>query len=99
MVTLSEVKDYLGIDYSDRMVDANINALIQTAGAYLVGSIGQDYPEDDPRAKTLSLIIIADLYDNRGTSGNDKVNAHVVKMVNDFALQLKLEMRGAANEI
>jgi len=65
VVTVDEVLNYLGIDYADDMVTNNINRAINTADAYLKGSIGNNYPLDDPRAKELALIIIADLYDNR----------------------------------
>lgn len=91
VVTIDEVKNYLGIDYSDTMVDANINRLINTADAYLKGSIGQDYPVQDPRSKELALIIIGDLYDNRMVS--QQITMKTRKLVDDMSLQLRLEMR------
>ena len=91
MPTTQEVMDYLGIDYTDEMVTRNINRLIQTANSWLKGAIGTDYPADDPRAKELALIVISDLYDNRGTV--EKVSGNVRRLVDDFALQLRLEMR------
>ena len=91
MLTTQEVMDYLGIDYTDEMVTRNINRLIQTANSWLKGAIGTDYPADDPRAKELALIVISDLYDNRGMA--EKVSGNVRRLVDDFALQLRLEMR------
>lgn len=91
VVSVQEVKDYLGIDYTDSMVTSNINRLISTADAYLKGSIGANYPVNDPRAKDLALIIISDLYDNRGLGGT--VHSNVRKLVDDFSLQLRLELR------
>lgn len=91
MPTTQEVMDYLGIDYTDEMVTRNINRLIQTANSWLKGAIGTDYPADDPRAKELALIVISDLYDNRGMA--EKVSGNVRRLVDDFALQLRLEMR------
>lgn len=91
MLTTQEVMDYLGIDYTDEMVTWNINRLIQTANSWLKGAIGTDYPADDPRAKELALIVISDLYDNRGMA--EKVSGNVRRLVDDFALQLRLEMR------
>lgn len=97
MPTEQEVINYMGIDYADDMVKANINRAIMTADAYLKGAIGKDYPKDDPRAKELSLIFIADLYDNRGVI--EKVSGNVRRLVDDMILQLKLELMRSAEEV
>lgn len=91
VVTIEEVKAYLGIDYADDMVNANIERAINTANAYLTGSIGNDYPTDDPRAKELALIIISDLYDNRGLQST--ISGNTRRLVDDLSLQLRLELR------
>lgn len=91
VVTIEEVKAYLGIDYADDMVNANIERAIDTANAYLKGSIGNDYPTDDPRAKELALIIISDLYDNRGLQST--ISGNTRRLVDDLSLQLRLELR------
>lgn len=97
MPTEQEVMNYMGIDYADDMVKANINRAISTADAYLKGAIGENYPKDDPRAKELSLIFIADLYDNRGVI--EKVSGNVRRLVDDMILQLKLELMRSAEEV
>lgn len=91
VVTIEEVKAYLGIDYADDMVNANIERAINTTNAYLKGSIGNDYPTDDPRAKELALIIISDLYDNRGLQST--ISGNTRRLVDDLSLQLRLELR------
>lgn len=96
VVSLDEVKDNLGIDYADEMVERNINRAIKTADAYLKGSIGENYPTEDPRAKELALIIISDLYDNRGL--NSTVSGNTRRLVDDLSLQLRLELRRGSNE-
>jgi hypothetical protein len=96
VVSVDEVKDYLGIDYADEMIERNINRAIKTADAYLKGSIGENYPIDDPRAKELALIIISDLYDNRGF--NSTVSGNTRRLVDDLSLQLRLELRRGSNE-
>lgn len=93
VVTIDEVLAYLGIDYADDMVTKNINRIIKTADSYLKGSIGKNYPAEDPRAKEIALIVISDLYDNRGMSEN--VSYRTRQLVNDFSLQLRLDLRGA----
>lgn len=92
MITVADLKNYLGIDYADEMVEKNLERLIKTADSYLKGAVGNDYPTDDPRANELALIVAADLYDNRDLSA--KVSNNVRNLVNDFLIQLKLETRG-----
>ena len=92
MVTPKQVKDYLGIDYADKMIEANIKRAIKTADSYLKGAIGENYPQKDPRAVELALIVIADLYENREMSA--KVSNNTRRLVADFSMQLKLEMQG-----
>lgn len=95
MPTVDDVLAYLGIDYADDMITRNIERSIKTADAYLTGAIGAGYPVDDPRAKELALLFISDLYDNRGVI--EKVNGNIRRLVDDFMLQLKLELRGSVN--
>ena len=97
VVQAQDVYNYLGIDYADAMVTANVTRAISTADAYLKGAVGADYPVDDPRAKELALIFIADLYDNRGML--EAVNKNVRRLVDDFLLQLRLELRRATNDV
>ena len=96
VVSVEEVLAYLGIDYSDDMVNTNIERTIKTADAFLKGSIGVDYPVTDPRSKELALIIISDLYDNRGLSST--VSGNTRRLVEDLSLQLRLELRRGSNE-
>ena len=91
MVTITDVKNYLGIDYSDEMIDANINRMIKSADSYLKGAIGEDYPSEDPRAVELALMIISDLYDNRDLA--DKSSGNVRRFIQDATFQLKLELQ------
>jgi uncharacterized phage protein (predicted DNA packaging) len=91
LVSITDVKNYLGIDYSDEMIDANINRMIKSADSYLKGAIGEDYPSNDPRAVELALMIISDLYDNRDLA--DKSSGNVRRFIQDATLQLKLELQ------
>ena len=96
VVSVDEVLAYLGIDYSDDMVNKNIERIIKTADAYLKGSIGENYPVEDPKSKELALIIISDLYDNRGL--NSTISGNTRRLVEDLSLQLRLELRRGSNE-
>lgn len=95
VVTVDEALSYVGIDYADDMVNSNITRAIKTADAMLKGSIGEDYPIEDPRAKELALIIVSDLYDNRGLTST--VSGNTRRLVEDFSLQLRLELRRRSN--
>lgn len=96
MPTRDEVLAYLGIDYADDMANKNVDRCIKTADAYLKGSIGKNYPTDDPRIKELALIFISDLYDNRGMI--EKVAGNVRRLVDDMSLQLRLELSASKSE-
>ncbi len=95
VVTIDEALAYLGIDYADDMVRNNIGRTIKTADAYLKGSVGEDYPVDDPRSKELALIIVSDLYDKRGLVST--ISGNTRKLVDDLSLQLRLELRRGVN--
>lgn len=97
VVTVEDVKAYLGIDYADDMVNANITRAINTADAYLKGSIGNDYPTEDPRVKELALIIVDDLYSNRGSQSTN-ITGNCKRLVDDMSLQLRLELRRGSHE-
>lgn len=89
MLTLEEVKNYLRVDFNDD--DTLIGSLMVAADEYLEASIGAGYNKESERAKTLSLIVISDLYDNRQLG--EKVSNNVRRLVDDFSLQLRLGLR------
>ena len=91
-----EVLDYLGIDYADDKTLKNINSAIKTADLILKGSIGENYPKEDERAKELAKMIVEDLYDNRGLK--DTISGNTRKLVDDISWQLRLELRRSNNE-
>lgn len=96
MPTLNEALQYLGIDYDDDMVTANVNRALTTAEVILRGTVGNDvetYLPDDPRVKELVLIYLDDLYSDRGV--NAKVSGATRRLVADMELQLRLELRRA----
>lgn len=88
MLTLEEVKEELGIDFSDH--DKRLTRYIKLAKEWLDGAIN-NYNENDERAKQLALLIIEDLYDRN--SNNVKENTTISKLKNDFIMQLQNEAR------
>lgn len=96
VLTVDDVKDYLSIDVVDDMVENNINRCINTADTFLKGAIGDNYPVEDARCKELALMIVSDLYDNRGIY--TQVSANERKLFESIAWQIRLELRRRERE-
>jgi hypothetical protein len=90
-LSVLDVKDYLGIDFTDEATDHLLSALMYTADAYMRGALGANYPSDDERVKMVEKIIISDLYDHRDLS--DKVSGATRRVVDSMLQQVRLEMR------
>lgn len=91
VVSIQDVYDFIPIDEPDESIRRNVKRLIGTADVYLKGAIAENYPKDDYRAQQSALLIIKELYLNNSTT--DSMNNNVKKLVDDFCLQLKQEMR------
>lgn len=98
MVKIEDLKNYLGIDYVDDMITANLERSLKTADAFLMGSIGKAYPKDDARAEELTLVVAGELYENRGMMLSGSVSNTTRKMVDDLSQQLRLELGSGLNE-
>ena len=99
MPTIQEALHYLGIDYADDMVTANVTRALETAKKVLQGSVGEDvetYLPNDSRVKELVLMYLNDLYSERGASA--KTNSVIRRIVTDMEWQLRLELRKAKGE-
>lgn len=94
MITLDEAKAYLRIDLPDEKDLAMLQLAIDASDRWMISAVGSCYDEDDPKAKELQLMVIADLYDNRTTTELNQYN--VRRLFYDLALQLRLELRGEA---
>lgn len=90
-LSAQDVKDYLGIDFTDDATDRLIARMLSTADAYMKGALGANYPTGDERVQMVSKIIISDLYDHRDLS--DKVSGATRRLVDSMLLQVRLEMR------
>ena len=96
MPTVNEALIYLGIDYADDVVTANVSRALASAIKTLHGSVGEDvedYMPGDPRAKELVLLYLDDLYSNRGLS--NKAIGSQRRLIADMEWQLRLELRQA----
>lgn len=96
MPTLQDALAYMGIDYEDEAVSANVRRALNTAVQVLHGGVGADveqYLPDDPRIDALVLAYTDDLYSDRGVSA--KVSSATRRMVADMELQLRTELARA----
>ena len=94
MPTVEEALIYLGIDYADDVVTANVARALASAVKTLHGSVGEDieeYMPDDPRAKELALLYLDDLYTNRGLAYKQIGSQR--RLIADMEWQLRLELR------
>lgn len=97
MPTIDEAKEYLGIDYADAVVTANLSRALAAAQRLLHGSVGADvetYLPDDERVAELVLAYTEDLYSERGTVSAKAGNAKRHCVAN-MELQLRLELQKA----
>lgn len=100
MPTLNDALNYMGIDYADAMVSANVQRALDTAKRILKGAVGEDietYLPDDERARELVLMYADDLYSERGVAL--KASAATRKLAADMELQLRLELKRAKEAV
>lgn len=90
VINAGDLKSFLGIDYTDDMIERNIERAINTADGELRESVGENYPVDHPLTKELALIFAGVAYEERDLSGNEE------KRANQIALKLRLYMRRAS---
>lgn len=99
MPTINDALLYLGIDYTDDTVTANVTRALIAARQTVLGAVGDDvdtYLPDDPRVTELILIYMEDLYSQRGASA--KVKNATRKLVLSMESQLRLELARAKEE-
>lgn len=89
-----ELLRYLGIDYADEVVTANVDSAFMDALAYLQSTVGEDVFDllpDDRKVWRLVKIYTQEMYDERGTTST-KANNAKREMVHSLELQLRLEL-------
>lgn len=94
MPTIEAALQYLGIDYADAVVTANVTRALNTAVKTLHGAVGDDVElllPNDARAEELVLIYLDDLYSSRGVSA--KVSGATRQLVHTMEMQLIMELR------
>ena len=95
MPTFEEALDYLGIDYADHVIRQNVQRALDAAVGVIRGAVGEavyDMFPGSPKLKELTLLHVADLYDERNTT-TLKANAVNRRIVDSIEWQLKMELR------
>ena len=92
VVSMQDVFDYLGIDDDeDEMVVRRVRNLRKFAASFLNGSVGKHVNDDNSIAQELALTVIADAYDNRGTTQRVTINTR--KAIDAYSQVLIMEGR------
>lgn len=87
MLTLPEVKQWLRLEESDTTEDALLQTLIKAAEEYIANATGRRDWGDNPIAKLLAQVLIADWYENRGAVG--QVREELRLTVRSLLIQLQ----------
>lgn len=96
MVDNKNAKFYLGIDYADEMVEANVSRAIKSATSLMHGAVGSDvetYLPGDPRIDELVLVYTREVYE--GSNLTEKERSALKQLRADLEPQLLLELRAA----
>lgn len=103
MVTVDELREYIGIDVSDDpLINANLNRALRAAHELVLGAVGRDietYLPGDPRLTALELEYGSEIYNNRGTTSAKAANAQyawIFTMEEQLRLDLRRRKREAA---
>ena len=94
MPTIADALLYLGIDYADEAVMANVTRALNDAKGYLQSAVGADVFDllpEDPKVGRLVLIYLQELYDERGATSAKAGNAKR-EMIHSMEWQLRLEL-------
>ncbi|MEG0324372.1 MAG: hypothetical protein RR619_10275 [Raoultibacter sp.] len=93
IVSVQDVKDYLGLFECDELVERRITSLRKTVAEYLNETVGSHVTDDNAIAKELALVVLDDLYSNRAMD-TGKVSSATRRIVDSMALVLVLAGRG-----
>lgn len=94
LITVEDAKKYARID--NDIDDSIVENLINFAEQYITDALGDNFPREDARIKTVAKCIVNDMYDKRefifSNSGN-KVSNSVNWLCRSALQQIRLEMR------
>ena len=80
MITLNEALNYLKLEREDlpKVELDEIKGLITAAKSYLINAVGPVHEKHRALAKLFCRMVIADWYDNRGTTDSIKAGARAI---------------------
>lgn len=93
ILTLSDVKDYLKIDYEDE--DNYLTELLDVSLIYIDSMDGEAYKIDEKAVKLAEILqkkIITDMYENRGTevaikSKQNKIVTSILDKLSNYIIE------------
>ena len=87
MLTLAEVKTWLRLEQDESHEDDLLQSLMGAAEEYIANATAQDIGENNPIARLLALVLVADWYDHRDTVG--EVREEMRPAVRNMVAQLQ----------
>lgn len=96
MLTLSEVKQWLRLEEGFTDEDDLLQTLIKAAEEYIVNATGRKDWGDNPLARLLAQVLIADWYENREAVG--QVREELRFTVRSLLIQLQYAYPEAAGD-
>jgi uncharacterized phage protein (predicted DNA packaging) len=90
-ITLQEAKDFMKRtdDDEDDLISANIVA----ADSYIASAVGKEYDRENPRAKYVAKVIVANLTDDRAFSSDTaRASNNTRWLISSILTQLRLEL-------
>ena len=88
MVTLEELREYLGIDFPDEATDKRLKGILKVAKDFVRNAVG-DIPDDNPIKREVMLSVSRDLYDHRILTAKEE--GSYTRLLQSMMLQLRLE--------
>lgn len=86
MIDLAEAKRFLRVNFDDD--DSVIEMLLAASEGFLRSAVGESVDLEDPRAKTVMLMHLSDLYTNRSLESK---GTNYSLSISSMLMQLRLE--------
>lgn len=91
IITVEEAKKHIKVDGSEE--DTYIEGLIKMSEKFIKNGTGKTFNDTNFIAKTVSLMLVADMYENRVTT-TDKVGSKTRELVLMMLIQLGYDDEG-----
>ena len=89
MITIEDLKTALRVDNDDE--DAFIQMCLEMAEEYIISACGEGVDLDCKRARTITIMLCADMYENRSMGGSNAYSRAIATMITQLRLETELK--------